>query len=234
MNNFTFCITYWAHPEFLEICLDSVNKFHPHSPIIISQQIENDFNYKQPGSSDKVRIEYHDMKNTQWASVATNLMMVCQTDYAVFMEHDVFLLKSLGPLMNQVVDGKYDLIGPEEICNIRNSPGMVAQNFFIINVKKMKEEGLGKIWVRNAEEVSKTCKNMESGYGISQTLTNKKLMKMVESGYGHGTYYDNYAHHQWYGSYRKRETLLTDLVPRDWLEEEAQRTITDYKNGTFK
>jgi len=232
MNDLTFLITYWAHPELLEICLDSINKFHPDSKIVVSQQIDDDFNFEQD-SDNKIRIECHDMKRTQWASVATNLIMMCQTDYAAFIEHDAFLLKSLDPLIKEVMDGTYDLIGPEEVCNIRNSPEMIAQNFFIINVKKMKESGLGNIWVRNIEEVRKNCKNIESGYGITQTLTNHKFMKMKESGYGHGTYYDDYIHHQWYGSYRERETLLTDLVPRDWLEEEANRVIKDYWKGKF-
>lgn len=228
MKNVTFLITYYAHPELLKVCLDSIEKYHSDSQIIISQQIEDGFNYKQ-GSSDRVKIEYHDMKHTQWAAVASNLMMVCQTDYAVFMEHDAFLLKSLQPLMDEVQNGTYDLIGPEEICLIRNSPGMIAQNFFIINLRKMREAGLEKIWVRDIEEVKKICKNVESGYGITQTLHNHKFMKMTQSGYGRGTFYDDYVHHLWYGSYKKRNVAheLNTL----WMDYETERLIEDYWNG---
>lgn len=226
----TFLITYYAHPELLAICLDSIKKFHPDDKIIVSQQVEPLFD---PTVLDMgYRYELHDMKSTQWAAVATNLMMICQTKYAVFMEHDVLLLKSLNPLIEEVKTGKHDLIGPEEVCAIRNSPGMIAQNFFIINVDKMKEEGLSKIWVRNADELKKTCKNIESGYGITQTLSNHKFMKMKESGYGHGTFYDDYTHHLWYGSYKKRN--VSGEVNTLWMDYEAERLIKDYWEGKIK
>lgn len=231
-NDTTFLITYYSHPELLAICLDSINKFHPDSNMIISQQIEPDFDYRQ-GPSSSVRFEYHDMKQTQWAAVACNLMMMCQTDYAVFIEHDAFLLKSLEPLVDEIRSGQYDLIGPEEVCEIRNSPGMIAQNFFILNVRKMKGEGLGKIWVRNVNELKQSCKNVESGYGITQTLTKNKMMKMIESGYGHGTLYDDYVHHLWYGSYRHRD-VAADGIEEAWLDSEAEDLITDYGMGLYR
>lgn len=224
----TFLITYYAHPELLAVCIDSIKKYHPDAKIIISQQIDDGFTFEQ-GTDPNIRVEYHDMKNTLWAAVASNLMMVCQDDYAVFIEHDAFLLKSLQPLIDKVTNGTYDLIGPEEVCEIRNSPGMIAQNFFIINLRKMREEGLGKIWVRDIENVKKTCKSVESGYGISQTLTNKKFMKMRESGYGHGTFYDDYIHHLWYGSYKKRN--VSDEVNTLWMDYETERLIKDYQDG---
>ena len=221
----TFLCTYYAHPEFLKICLNSLRKFHPDAQIIVSQQ-EGD------GLVDvgDARLIKHNMKEYMWAEVAIRLLKQCDTDIAVFIEHDAFLLRPLTELIDKM--DKHDLIGPEEVLDFRNSPGMVCQNFFIVNAKKLKELGLENVRIRDIEKLRGKIGSMESGYGISQTFDKKLFLPIEKSGYGFGTYYGNYVHHFWFGSYRKRDTIKDGILPEQ-LEVWAEELIEDYWNGKF-
>lgn len=225
MAKATFLITYYAQPEFLRICLDSIKKYHPNLPIIVSQQEGDDSQLP----NIEVKHLRHDMRQYSWAGVAQRLIEACETDIGIFIEHDAFLLKPLDDLISKI--GDYDLIGVEEmIPGLRNSPGMACQNFFILNVKKLKELGIEKVRVRNIEEVKKTCGNVESGYGLSQTFNKKYFLPFGWSHYGFGTYYGDYVHHFWWGSYPKRDVAI-DNLDRDFLDEQAKRLVKDYDNN---
>jgi hypothetical protein len=222
--NVTFLITYFAHEGLLDICLGSIKRYHPDSNIVISQQLED-----HPIRAKNIKLISHDMRKEVWADVARRLLENCNTDIAVFIEHDAFLLKSLQPLIEMIKDGKYDLIGPEENIPIsklnRNYPGMVCQNFFIVNAKKIKELGLNNIKTR--------IEGYESAHGISQVLDKKLFLPVKESGYAHGTFYGDYIHHLWYGSYPKRN-IEYDGVNRLFLESESERLIKDYYNDEIR
>lgn len=236
MKPITFCVTYFANPELLDICLDSIRRFYPDSRIIISQQSGDDFliiekileTYKV-----NLRME-HNMHKGSWADVAIGLMGQCKTDIAVFIEHDAFLLKPLDNLIELIESEKYDLIGPEEVCNIRNSPGFVMQNFFILNVKKMKEIGLENVRIRDVEKLKEQgIGSIESGYGISQSFDKKMFLPITYSNYAKGMYYGDCVHHLWFGSYRRRD-VYTDGVEPAWMETEVIDLVNDYWNKTFR
>ena len=164
----TFCITHYAHANLLQVCVDSIKKFYPESRIIISQQINDESEIDIEGT-DKI---YHDMKTNNWSEVAIGLLKECKTDIAVFIEHDGFLLNHLDNYIELIDNGKYDLIGPEEVIPFnglnRYAPGMVTQNFFIVNVNKLKGLGLDRVRFFDSDTY-KDYKNKESGYGISQS-----------------------------------------------------------------
>lgn len=228
-SKITFLITYFAHPELMKICLDSIRKHHPDDPIIVSRQVED-----APIDFGDAKVIEHDMRKAMWAEVAQGLMRECETDVAVFVEHDAFILRNIQDMIDKIGD-EYDLIGPEEVMHIRNSPGMMCQNFFIINVKKMKEIGLDKVWVRDVPKLKELHpgRNVESGHGISQSFEKKLFLPVIESGYAFGTYYGDVAHHLWFGSYKKRNTMIDNVSPL-YMEEETQRLIKDYWDKNIK
>jgi hypothetical protein len=171
------------------------------------------------------------MKKGVWVDVAIGLAKACKTDIAVYMEHDSILLRNIDDMIKKIEDGEYDAIGVEEVIPSyglnRNSPGFMNQNFFIINMKKMKEIGLNKMRIDYTIPFPSQIKNQESGYGISQSLENKLFLPVKDSGYACGTFYGDMAHHMWYGSYPKRGVEY-DGINRLWLSEEVDRFIKDY------
>ncbi len=230
--DFTFLVTYYAAYNLLEICRDSLDKFYPDAKKIMSQQDEFDIN--DLGKWDKEL--RHNMQKEAWAHVCRNLIEACDTDIGVFIEHDVFLLKPIDDLIEMVRSGKYDLVGvDEDIPGLRKCPGSANQNFFILNIKKIKEMGINTVNI--TEEGIKRRKEKgyqdESAFGLSDALDKKYLLKAKYSGYAHGTVYGDYAHHLWWGSYPKRR-VENDGVDRIWLENEVERLIQDYWNNNLK
>lgn len=234
MINPTFCVTYFAQPELLDICLDSIRKYYPDSPIIVSQQI-GDEELSESFSKYNFKLIKHTMRDGGvWVDAAIGLMNACETKVGVFMEHDTFLVKHIDNLIEYIEMDKYDIIGPEEVCDIRNSPGFVMQNFFIINAKKMQDIGTENMRIRNIEELKANgIGSLESGYGISQSMEKKLFLPVTNSSYAYGMYYGDYVHHLWYGSYRQRNTY-DDGVEPSWMELEATDLIYDYWNQTFR
>jgi hypothetical protein len=229
----TFLVTFYAQPNLLKVCLDSIRKFYPNSRIIVSQQHDDDFEPIRE-TLEKYRAERieHNMKIKTWVYAAIGLAEACKTDMAVYMEHDTILLRNIDDMFKKITDREYDLIGVEEVISTpelnRKSPGFMNQNFFIINMKKMKEVGLDKMKIDYTIPFPKgPIRNQESGYGISQSLDNKLFLPVESSGYASGTYYGDIAHHMWYGSYPKR-AVEYDNINRLWITEEAERLIKAY------
>lgn len=227
--NYTFLITYFAQPSLLEICMDSIRKYHPGAVIIVSQE------EGVPANVGNAKLIMHRMSEVHWAGVAAGLIEACKTDIGIFIEHDAFLMKSLDTIIDKI--GEYDMVGVEENIQLpklnRFAPGMAVQNFFILNVKKMKEIGLDKVYVRNVDALKKDYyRTIESGHGISQSLEKKLFLEVKPSGYAHGTYYGDYVHHAWFGSYRHRDVSI-DGVDAAWMDDEMDRLISDYWENKF-
>lgn len=218
MERTTFLITYYANKPLLDLCLASIKKFHPEASIIISQDTKDDTDLSG------YKVIRHTMGN--WGEVCEGLMRACETDIGIFIEHDCFLLKSLNDLVAKI--GEYDLVGIEDnIPGLRHSPGFAAQSFLIFDVKKFKELGVENLYVRKDEKLF-GCQNTEAAYGISQTLDKKFYLPVKKSGYGHGTFYGDYVHHFWYGSFPKRN-VSGDNVSAEWLAKEQERLLNNYK-----
>ena len=220
---FSFLVTYYAHPELLRACLDSIRRFHPEAPIVISQQAGDD---PIPDALKPFTRISHDMSANRWAAAAQGLMKACPTDIGVFLEHDCVLLKPADDLVAKL--GAYNLIGVEEVIEkLRHSPGFAAQSFFILDVKRFLESyGIEAVCVSNPEALGQ-LKNVESAYGITQHSERILFLPVIRSGYAWGTYYGDQVHHLWYGSYRKR--LAEEYG--GWLEHETKRFLADYEAG---
>ena len=241
MKDITFLVTYYAQPDLLMICLDSIRKFYPDNKIIVSQE-EGDNVIDLPENNIvapyNVRRIQHTMRKEGkvWVDVAIGLAKQCTTDFAVYIEHDAFLLRNIDDMIEKIESGEYGAIGVEEMIPYkgldRHSPGMMNQNFFLINMKKMKEIGLEKMRV-NHTIPRVPMKNVESGYGISQSLQKKLFLPVSPSGYAFGTFYGDIAHHLWYGSYPKRNVMFDNVSPM-WMGHEANRLIRDYWEGKIK
>ena len=222
-HKFSFLITYYDQEDQLKTCIESIRKFYPNNPIILSEE------------SDEIPTElkvdkhiFHNMKQDSWAGACRGLMLNCPTDIGVFIEHDCVLMKPIDDLVNKL--NEFDLIGVEEVIpDLRNSPGYANQNFFILNVKKFIDtHGIDAIKVTVKDEM-KSLKNIESAYGISQHSPKIFWLPVKNSGYGHGTYYGDYVHHMWYGSYRRRN-VASDGVDTNWLDTEVYRFIKDFND----
>lgn len=228
----TFLVTSYAHANLLFMCIDSIKKFYPESRIIISQQINDESEIDIEGTK-KI---YHDMKQYNWSEVAIGLLKECNTDIAILMDHDAFLLNHLDNYLELIENGSYDLIGPEDVIPFtglnRNSPGMMCQNFLIINAKKMKEIGLDNVRFKDDEKY-KDFANKESCYGMSQSLEKKLFMPVTKSNYAHGTYYGSEVFHLWYGSFRERNVLDDGVNPK-MMEDESIALIKDYWSGSYR
>ena len=221
--DFTFLITYYCQPDFLDICIDSIKKYYPKAKIVISQQIgDNPINVKH-------KVIKHDMHSNVWVDAAIGLAKECKTPIAIYIEHDAFLLRNVDDMLAKIRNNEYDLIGVEECIPFpgleRNAPGFANQNFFIINMKKMKKIGLEKMRADFTKDLNIT--NHESGYGISQSLDKKLFLPVSKSDYGLGTFYGDVCHHFWYGSFPRRN-IEYDNINRLWIEEEADRLVNDY------
>lgn len=232
----TFLVTYFAHPELLDLCLSSIRKIYPDNKIIVSQQ-KGDFPVDEIIRKYNARLIFHDMFEGNWADACRGLIEHCETNLATLIEHDCVLLKSLGPYLGRIHSGQVDMIGPEEVIpNLRNTPGMICQNFFMVNAKKIKEIGVDKIqisWPQVEELKARNVQSIESGYGVSFMFDKKEFLPVTPSGYAHGTYYGDIVHHIWYGSFRKRN-VEGDGVDRWWMESEVTRFIEDYNKGLIK
>lgn len=238
----TFCVTYYAQPELLRICLDSIQRHHPEAKIVVSQQI-GDAPVELPAGVDLIK---HDMPAWTFAGVVKCFMgYVMQKGYdglCVFIEHDCFLLRPLDHLVRQMAN--YEMVGVEEMLDyngkvFRSAPGMANQNFFMLDVYEFTTKyGRDAVFVRRE---GLRCRNIEPAYGISQSVQTLYFLPATSSGYGCGTFYGdenagryiNYVHHLWYGSY-KRRSLQGEDIEFDHQEREAQRLIADYDAGKWE
>ena len=220
----TFLVTYYAHPELLRVCIGSIKKFYPKVRIVVSQQI-NDMEI--PEDITGFELITHDMRHDSWAGACIGLMKACGDDIGVFMEHDCTLLKPINDLIKKM--DEYDLIGTEELIpGLRNSPGYANQNFFILDCGKfVKKWGYGAVWVNPMAMIPKP-QNVESGYGITQHSEKILFLQITPSGYAHGTYYGDYVHHMWFGSYRERNVAV-DGVSFIEMEIAVNNFIKDYE-----
>lgn len=229
MNNISFLVTYYDQEDQLRACINSIRKFYPKVPIILSQE-DCDFPIAEDIKVDKHI--YHSMRRESWAGACKGLMKSCPTDIGVFVEHDCVLLKPIDDLVNKL--NQFDLVGIEEVYpGMRNSPGFANQNFFIIDVKKfIDKHGLDSVNMKDIDNY-KHLQNRESGYGITQNSNNIYWLKLTPSGYGKGSFYGDYIHHMWFGGYRQR-IVESDGIDRKWLDDEVYRFLKDYENSCIK
>ena len=216
----SFLTPYWSGREMMRLHLESIRRFYPEAPVLISKR--GDDQEEMEGYAREFNVQYW-IENCRYEDAYVRLLQRCATDYVCILDHDVVLLHDLASLQLDLSAGRYDLIGIEERIRLpsangsaypsaeskgwmRFAPGSTASNFIMFNLRQFKAEwGLrGVIGKRGIG-----AKDYESDYGIGQKLKRHKYLLPFHTGkYGLGNLLKDgdtsILWHQWYGSYRTR------------------------------
>jgi hypothetical protein len=214
----SFVTPYWSGTEMMRVHLQSIRRFYPASPILVS---------KRGGGREEMesyRAEFdvrYWLEECGYVDALLRLLARCETQYVCIVEHDTALLSSLDIFLAGLREGRWDLIGMEE--RVRDSPqiagtmpsihgwwrfapGQMAGPLLLFDWHNFKHRwGLSGVRGRR----SYGAREYEYDHGIGQKLTRHKyLLPFHTSKYGIGTVLKDGATavlwHQWYGSYRTR------------------------------
>ena len=218
-GSLTFVTPYWSGSRMMRIHLESIRRFHPDAPILVS---------KRGGGQDEMRGLERDfglrcwLEECEFPDAYVRLLQRCDTEYVCIMDHDAVLLGSLDRYVEALASGRYDLVGVEERIRLPDSvwqnrlagangwlrfaPGCTAANFMLFNLRAFKAKwGLRGIF---GSRPAGTL-HYEFDYGIGQKLKRHHLLLPWHAPrYGMGNLLRDgdlpVAWHQWYGSYRTR------------------------------
>lgn len=215
----SFVTPYWSGREMMRIHLESIRRYYPAAPILISKRGGD------PGEMESYRREFgvrHWMEEREFPDAYALLLQRCETEYVCVLDHDAILLASLDPYLEGLAEGRYDLVGVEERIRVpdriwknrwpelggwlRFAPGCVAANFILFNLRAFKRRW-GVRGIRGKRPVGTL--HYEFDYGIGQKLTRQHLLRPFHARkYGMGNLLADagvpIVWHQWYGSYRTR------------------------------
>lgn len=223
----SFLTPYWSGREMMRIHLESIRKFYPAAPILVS---------KRGGDPDEMEgyrrafgIRYW-LEDCEFPAAYVRLLQRCETEYVCILDHDAVLLATLDPYLKGLTDGRYDLVGVEERIRVpdeiwtkfwphaggwlRFAPGCTDSNFIMFNLRAFKARwGLRGIFGTQTH----SGHSFEFCYGICQKLTRHYyLLPYHLKKYGMGNLLKDGATpvlwHQWYGSYRTR---LAETAPEN-------------------
>lgn len=249
-SDFTFLIPHAESPFMLEACLDSIRKFHD-DKIIISQHSYDNFGRNIEWLAHRYNADY--IYHEGWFGDACfSLFEVCTSKYAVYIENDCIVLKSLQSMMEQVQLGGF--LGVEEVIPIkegipvtgigpeqkflRYAPDYYTHSFFVLNMEKFKNEaGPEGIWVDGEKAQADYGGNnpVEPSHGISQVISewpNKLKLPVRYTDYGSGTVYGTEVFHMWFGGWRFRNTNTMGFEKK-WMADVELAVLKDYWAGQF-
>lgn len=215
----SFVTPYWSGQEMMRIHLESIRRFHPQAPILVS---------RRGGGAEEMETYRREFGVTYWLEerefpdAYMRLLQRCETEYVCILDHDTVLLTSLDPYLKGLADGRYDMVGVEERIRmpdtiwkthwpqwggwLRFAPGCTAANFMLFNLRAFKSRwGLRGVFGKRPAGTL----HYEFDYGIGQKLTRQHLLRPFHARkYGMGNLLADegvpVAWHQWYGSYRTR------------------------------
>ena len=218
-NLISFLTPYWSGREMMRIHLESIRRFYPAAPILIS---------KRGGDADEMEgyrrehgIKYW-LEECEFPAAYVRLLQRCETEYVCILDHDAVLLTNLDSYLKGLADGRYDLVGVEERIRVpdeiwtkfwpesggwlRFAPGCTAANFIVFNWRTFKARwGLRGIFGSRPAGTE----HFEFDYGIGQKLSRHHYLRPYHlRKYGMGNLLNDgstsVVWHQWYGSYRTR------------------------------
>jgi hypothetical protein len=238
----SFLTAYLSGEEMMARHLDSIRRFYPHAPILVSgtQEAANELARHQ----SLFGIDYW-ADDSSYVKAIKKLFGRCQTEYACVMDHDTLLLSNIDCLIEGIEAGTWNLVGTEERIRdpfddswFRYAPGYMDLSFMLFNIRDFRERWgwLGVRW----QERPKTTQNCEYHYGICQKLTRHKyLLPYHTTKYGYGNLLRDgdidIAWHQWYGSYRKRALEGCNLMGGlETLRKAEQQVLNDYPSLDFR
>jgi len=206
----TFLTPYWTGREMMHRHLRSIRQFYPTSPILISKkggEVEEMETHRE-----EFQVQYW-LEDCKFTDAMLRLFSRCKTEYVCFIHHDAVLLSTLDPLLQGLIEGRYDIVGVEDRIRIpdrddwlRFAPGYMDSSFMMFNWREfLRKWGLRGIkW----KETSGTW-HREYHYGISQKLRRHHYLQPFHiAGYGLANLLKDaetpVLWHQWYGSHQQR------------------------------
>jgi hypothetical protein len=218
----SFLTPYWKGAEMMRIHLESLRRFHPTAPILVSAR---------EASLDEMEAYRRDFGIRYWAEDCSyvdaflRLLDRAVTDYVCIMDHDTILLSSLDHLVAGIRAGDWDLVGIEERIRevpddvtyhvaasssgwLRFRPGYTDATLLLFDWRRFRARwGLRGVRANPAGGE----RHMEYHYGICEKLERHHyLMPYHTRRYGVANLIRdgdvNILWHQWYGSYRTRFT----------------------------
>lgn len=251
----SFITPYWTGSEMMRIHLRSIREFHPEAPILLS---------KRGGNAEEMeayRAEFgisYWLEECDYIDSLLRLFQRCETQYVCALDHDAVLLASVAPLIQDIAEGRSDLVGIEERIRAtshgiqpqsnyggegwwRFAPEQVDTSFILFDLQNFRSRW-GWRGVRGIRP--KAARDFEYIYGIGQRLRRHKYLRPYHTRkYGGGNLLKDgdkaVLWHQWYGAYREPkshgvgDSRLSDpeLVARLRRAEEA--FLSDYPNLDF-
>ena len=252
VSDLSFLTPYWTGREMMECHLESIRRFYPDAPVLIS---------KRGGGHEEMEalrrtygVEY-EIEECSHPDAVLRLFSRCTTEYVCILDHDVVLLDSLDDFVRAIADDHYDLVGFEERVRepaamiaagvapelngwLRLAPGCTGVNFLVFNLRAFVARwGLRGVRGRHVPG----ARHYEYDYGIGQRLTRHHYVRPWHTAkYGMGNLLTDgerhVAWHQWYGAHSRR--LTGDVLERgeeagiemraSFVESAEQRFLADF------
>jgi hypothetical protein len=231
-----FLTPYWSGAEMMRIHLESIRRFHPDAPILVSKRGD-------AGEMEAYRRDFgvrYWLENCGYTNAYLRLLQRCPSRFACMLDHDAVLLGPIDSLVSRIDRGECDLVGVEERIGLprgagwlRFAPACTASNFLIFDWRAFASRyGLRGIFGTPPAGAS----HFDFDYGIGQRLTRHHYLRPFHTGrYGLGNLLKDgdtpVAWHQWYGAYRTR---LADDHRAHAIAADGERAfIADYPNLDF-
>lgn len=234
----------------MRIHLHSIREFHPEAPILISKRGGNAEEMERYRAEFRVR---YWLEDCDYIGSLLRLFQRCETQYVCALDHDTVLLSSIAPLIQEIHEDRFDLVGVEERIRelpesgdsqasyngkgwLRFAPGQVASNFILFNLRSFRRRwGLAGVKGKRIFD----CKDYEYDYGIGQRLRRHKYLRPYGTKkYGLGNLLMDGEQpilwHQWYGAHSERLASTDDVSTiAKMIQRGESRFIADYPNLDF-
>jgi len=219
----------------MAIHLASLRKYYPTAPILISARSAGEA--EMSSHSAEFGIEFW-LEDCDYVDALLRLLQRCETEYACICDHDTVLLASPDGLLEDLAQGRCDLVGIEERIRqpawvdwqrlepethgwFRFAPGRMDATFLMFNLHGFKRRwGLrGVAGTRHSGSY-----NHEFHHGICERLTRQKYLRPYHTGkYGYANLLrdggTDILWHQWMGSYKTRPLAERDGPAPPWQDE---------------
>jgi len=251
----TFCIAHFNSPEFLDVTLHSIRRFHPEAQVIVADASSVWREYLAAKAvCRRHRAELHPLAGKHRHTGLLNYMFRrIRSRVAVFLDQDCVLLSRLDPLIQLIESGKV-LIGPRDeflathsnFCaryphaaghSFRTRPEFVHASLMVMDVPRIRQWSAKPFVWRD-----KWGKHpLERYYGLTELVRQNQpdailTLDSAHTGYGLGHIYNfngsPMAYHQWYsGQIYGQAGKMDALYDADWLRDEMERFLRDYWDG---
>jgi hypothetical protein len=253
----TFLTPYWSGERMMRIHLQSIRRFHPDAPILVSRRGGGEEEMESYRRDFGVR---YWLEECDYVEALLRLLERAETAIVCILDHDTVLFHSLDPFAQRVASGEWGLVGIEERIRepkdfdwqtsgashrgwLRFAPGYTDATMLLFDwsafrkrwgLRGVKRQRRGGPWIH------------EFHYGICEKLPRHKYLRPHHvTGYGVGNLILDddgtpILWHQWYGSWRRRFDGSGPETPIYGVQAIAERArdgeaafLTDYPDLDF-